>query len=60
MLEVDAEKVPTLRKEVEGKLLNISLVYHKKKNSIERVFSDELWYFMIEEHSEDKWQNDVY
>ena len=59
MFEVDAEEVSTLRKEVEGKLLNISFIYHKKQNSIERVLPDELWYLVIEEHSEYEWQNDI-
>ena len=59
MRKSSTEEIFALREEVEGKLLNISLVNNQDKDSIEGIFSDIPTDPIMEEKFEQKWHNDV-
>jgi hypothetical protein len=52
--EVKTEQISTLTEEVEGKMLYVTLVDYQEESAIERVLSEELRNFMIEQHLEDQ------
>ena len=57
--EIDAEEVPALIEEVEGKLLDISFIYYEEKCSCKGIFADVLRDTVIEEEMKGCWEDEV-
>ena len=57
--EIDAEEVPALIEEVEGKLLDISFIYYEEKCSCKCVLTDVLRDTVVEEEMKDCWEDEI-